>query len=93
VRPLWLPLLLTLIVRAAHATIQLLSSHIPLPCSLPRRYCGKAGLFSSMEGGTCREDTIQAAFCTNDERISSMSGCDQELGIKREPGLGNLFKP
>ena len=60
---------------------------------LRNKYCGKAGLFSSMEGGTCREDVIQAAFCTNDARISSMSGCDAELGIKREPGLGNLFKP
>ena len=46
-----------------------------------------------MEGGTCREDTIVAAFCTKDNRISSMAGCDKELGIKREPGLGNLFKP
>ena len=40
------------------------------------RYCGKAGLFSSMEGGTCREDVITAAYCSNDPRFSSSNGCE-----------------
>ena len=59
---------------------------------LRNKYCGKAGLFGSMPGGTCREETITAAYCSKDVRFSSFGGCDEELGIQRKPGAQNLFK-
>lgn len=60
---------------------------------LRNKYCGKAGLFSSMEGGTCREDVILAAYCSKDVRFSSNgAACEEEEGLKRAPGIQNLFK-
>ena len=44
---------------------------------LRNKYCGKAGLYGSMQGGTCAENTIDAAFCTTKPGVSSSAGCEQ----------------
>ena len=60
---------------------------------LRNKYCGKSGLFSSMPGGACEDNVIAAAYCSSDGRFSSSSAaCDEELGLKRTPGIGNIFK-
>ena len=43
---------------------------------LRNKYCGKAGLYGQMEGGSCAEVVIEAAYCTKaDGRMSSSAGC------------------
>ena len=45
---------------------------------LRNKYCGKAGLFGAMEGGTCTENVITAAYCSGDQTYrSSSAGCPQ----------------
>ena len=46
---------------------------------LRNKYCGKGGLFSSMEGGTCTEVAISAAYCPSgatSRTISGSAGCE-----------------
>ena len=40
------------------------------------KYCGKGGLFYSMEGGSCAENVVTAVYCSADKRFSSTSGCE-----------------
>jgi hypothetical protein len=54
---------------------------------LRNKYCGKSGLFGSMEGGTCRENEISGAFCSSDERFSSSAGCDGVAPRKAMPSV------
>lgn len=59
---------------------------------LRNKYCGKAGLFSSMEGGTCKEVVVTAAYCSNDERFSSSSpGCDENAKKMLPSVVTNAF--
>ena len=65
---------------------------------LRNKYCGKAGLFGSMEGGTCQENIIQAAYCSKDTRFSDSAGCPQpkpvviDNGPPRLPTMDDLPK-
>ena len=42
---------------------------------LRNKYCGKAGLFGAMEGGTCQENVMEAVYCSSDSRFSNTAGC------------------
>ena len=57
---------------------------------LRNKYCGKAGLFGSMEGGTCAENVITAAYCSTDDRFSNSAGCPQPKPVPRDDGPPRL---
>ena len=57
---------------------------------LRNKYCGKAGLFGAMEGGTCAENAYDMAmYCSKDPRFSSAIGCSVGLPPP-PPGQGRL---
>ena len=47
---------------------------------LRNKYCGKAGLFGAMQGGTCEENVVTAAYCpgqgARDNFYSASAGCE-----------------
>ena len=45
---------------------------------LRNKYCGKSGLYSGMEGGTCQEVVISAGYCGSDPRFTSSAGCEED---------------
>ena len=47
---------------------------------LRNKYCGKSGLFGAMEGGTCEDNVVAAAYCPDTgsgaaKQFSGSSGC------------------
>ena len=66
---------------------------------LRNKYCGKAGLFSSMDGGGCEENVIEAAFCGDGTRASNSAGCyvakprPVDNGPPKAPTLPSLSIP
>ena len=47
--------------------------------TLRNKYCGKAGLLSSLDGGPCSENTYGAnVYCSKDRRFSSSASCGKE---------------
>lgn len=54
---------------------------------LRNKYCGKQGLFGSMEGGSCEENIISAGYCGDSKRASSSAGCNDGNGRKMLPSI------